>query len=93
MAGRWLPEEYVAPNLPWLRNMFENTAAVQFNHRTLAAGTTAAVTALALWVRGLPLPPRLVVPVYGVVGVTAVQVRWVEEGGEKGEPGGRRGHE
>ncbi len=29
MGGRLVPEEYWSDRLPWLRNLFENTAAVQ----------------------------------------------------------------
>lgn len=32
MNGQWFPDEYFA--LPGFRNFFENTAAVQFNHRS-----------------------------------------------------------
>ena len=57
MAGRWIPEGYWTLE-PWWRNLFENIAAVQFNHRLLALATLAAVA--ALWVAALraPLAPR-----------------------------------
>ena len=41
-AGRWVPEDLWLERLG-LRNLFENTATVQFNHRTLAYSTVAAV--------------------------------------------------
>jgi cytochrome c oxidase assembly protein subunit 15 len=46
MDGRLVPADYGALS-PWLANLFENVAAVQFNHRVLAVATLAA--ALALW--------------------------------------------
>ena len=57
MAGRWIPEGYWVLE-PWWRNLFENIAAVQFNHRLLALTTLAAVA--ALWVAAMraPLAPR-----------------------------------
>ena len=38
MGGRLVPQEY-GSELPWWRNSFENTAAVQFHHRVLALST------------------------------------------------------
>eukprot|EP01026_Neomeris_dumetosa_P076230 TRINITY_DN8167_c0_g1_i7.p1 TRINITY_DN8167_c0_g1~~TRINITY_DN8167_c0_g1_i7.p1 ORF type:complete len:446 (-),score=28.51 TRINITY_DN8167_c0_g1_i7:205-1359(-) len=46
MAGQWFPQEYF--DIKGWRNMFENTAAVQFNHRVLALSTLSAVSALWL---------------------------------------------
>ncbi len=57
MAGRWIPEGYWALE-PWWRNLFENIAAVQFNHRLLALTTLAAVVALWLAAMRAPLAPR-----------------------------------
>ena len=60
MDGSFVPAGY-AQLEPFLRNWFENVAAVQFDHRLLAMTTAAAV--LLLWVVGqrapLPRPPRL----------------------------------
>jgi cytochrome c oxidase assembly protein subunit 15 len=44
MAGRVVPEGY-AQLAPWWRNLFENHAAVQFDHRVLATITFVAVVA------------------------------------------------
>jgi len=44
MDGHLVPEGYVG-SLPFLRNLTENVAAVQFNHRLLATLTAAAVLA------------------------------------------------
>ena len=62
-AGRLLPEDLWLPALG-MRNIFENTATVQFDHRTLAYATLASVAALhAAASRGAggraALPPRL----------------------------------
>jgi cytochrome c oxidase assembly protein subunit 15 len=43
---------------PWALNLFENLAAVQFNHRALAVLTLAAALALWVWSRRLALSPR-----------------------------------
>lgn len=36
MADRWIPTDYWHPYIDRFRNMFENSAAVQFNHRLFA---------------------------------------------------------
>jgi len=60
MDGRFVPLDY-AQLQPFLRNWFENVAAVQFDHRVLAMTTAGAV--LALWLAGqrtaLGRPARL----------------------------------
>jgi cytochrome c oxidase assembly protein subunit 15 len=48
MAGRIVPAGYFSLD-PWYRNLFENVAAVQFNHRLLAV--LALVVAIALGAR------------------------------------------
>jgi cytochrome c oxidase assembly protein subunit 15 len=50
MGGRWVPEGVGALE-PWYRNLFENIATVQFDHRVLALITLASV--IALWVAAL----------------------------------------
>jgi cytochrome c oxidase assembly protein subunit 15 len=47
-AGNWIPEGIWKERLGW-KNLTENTATVQFDHRMLAYGTLAATT--ALWIR------------------------------------------
>ena len=49
MGGRLVPLGYGALS-PWWRNLFENVAAVQFNHRVLGVVSLAAV--VFLWARG-----------------------------------------
>ena len=60
MDGSFVPAGY-AQLEPFIRNWFENVAAVQFDHRLLAMTTAAAV--LALWLAGwratLARPARL----------------------------------
>lgn len=46
MDGRWVPADYLRVE-PWYLNIFENVAAVQFNHRVLAVATL--ISALVLW--------------------------------------------
>lgn len=55
MGGRVVPLGYGALS-PWWRNLFENVAAVQFNHRVLGLASLAA--ALALWIRGRAIVQR-----------------------------------
>ncbi len=57
MDGRFVPEGYLQLS-PWWRNLFENVASVQFDHRILAMTTLASV--LALWgaSRQIDLPVR-----------------------------------
>ena len=42
MGGKVVPEDYLAMKVVW-RNIFENPAAVQFNHRLLGVVTTVAI--------------------------------------------------
>ena len=53
MDGQLVPADYAALS-PWSANLFENHAAVQFNHRVLAIATLAG--ALALWAVSLNTP-------------------------------------
>jgi cytochrome c oxidase assembly protein subunit 15 len=73
MDGGFVPADY-AQLAPFVRNWFENVAAVQFDHRVLAMTTVAAV--IALWLAGrrtaLPLPARLALHV--VLAVALLQL-------------------
>jgi heme a synthase len=73
MDGRFVPTGY-AQLEPFVRNWFENIAAVQFDHRLLAMTTAAAV--LALWLTGwrgaLPCPARLAL--HALLAVAGLQV-------------------
>ena len=57
MDGRLVPDGYAMLH-PLFRNLTENVAAVQFDHRLLATATLVLVTALAVlgWRGGLPRP-------------------------------------
>merc|ERR1712153_282327 len=46
MDGHLFPERYWEMT-PWYRNMFENIAAVQFDHRVLAVSTLTSVVGIA----------------------------------------------
>ncbi|KAL4433045.1 hypothetical protein ABPG77_006472 [Micractinium sp. CCAP 211/92] len=75
MNGEWFPSEYFSDRLPALRNIFENTAAVQFNHRMLAYTSLAGV--LSMWRYGtqLPaLPPAARLMLHALAAATAGQV-------------------
>ena len=72
MGGRLVPAEYWA--LPGMRNFFENTAAVQFNHRLLATTTLASVASVWAACRGTPLPGGSKVLLHSLMAVTAAQV-------------------
>ena len=73
MGGNLVPTEYARLH-PFVRNWFENAAAIQFNHRALAMTTTAAV--LLLWAAGLrrrlPSPARAAL--WGLLAAAALQV-------------------
>jgi cytochrome c oxidase assembly protein subunit 15 len=56
MAGRIVPPGYGQLS-PWWRNLFENHAAVQFDHRVLAVTTFAAVVATWVAFRRSAPPP------------------------------------
>ncbi|MGH7593632.1 MAG: COX15/CtaA family protein, partial [Gemmatimonadales bacterium] len=56
MAGHFVPPGYAALS-PWPRNLFENVAAVQFNHRCLALLTLASILAFWWWSRRQALTP------------------------------------
>jgi cytochrome c oxidase assembly protein subunit 15 len=58
MDGHLVPEGYGSLH-PALRNLTENIAAVQFNHRLLATLTLVAVTRLAFAVRRAGAPPAI----------------------------------
>ncbi len=73
MAGRVVPLGYAALS-PWPRNLFENVAAVQFDHRCL--GLLTLVSILAFWwhSRSLGLPPAARRAIAGFAGVAVMQV-------------------
>ena len=76
MAGRWIPAEIWDSKLG-VRNFFENTATVQFDHRVLATTTVTAVGSLLAMSRQpgvwAALPPAARMAVLAMCGVTASQ--------------------
>ena len=58
MDGALVPPDYAAL-APWPVNLFENVAAVQFNHRVLAMASLLIVLLLWSWSLRLDLGPRL----------------------------------
>ncbi len=58
MDGRLVPAGYGALS-PWILNLTENLAAVQFNHRVLAVATALLALALWFWGRHLHLAPKV----------------------------------
>ena len=58
MNGSLVPQGYVALE-PWWRNLFENIASVQFNHRLLATLVLAMAATLAWLAYKTPLKPTL----------------------------------
>ena len=72
MGGRLVPGEY-GDLRPWALNLFENAAAVQFNHRVLATLTAAAAIGLWLYSRRLRLAPRARTACALVLAATAAQ--------------------
>ena len=76
MGGKWIPEEYLDQweKKGW-RNFFENTAAVQFDHRVLALTTLASVSAVWLGHRNsTALHPRTRLLLHALLATTAGQV-------------------
>jgi len=73
MGGRLIPADYAVLH-PFIRNLFANVAAVQFDHRALAMATLAAI--VLLWAAGLrsrlPQPARIAL--WALLGVVIVQV-------------------
>ncbi len=73
MGGRLVPPDYGALH-PFLRNLFANPAAAQFDHRVLALLTAAAV--LSLWGKGLfsPLPQTVRRALHALFAAVLIQV-------------------
>ena len=69
MDGRWIPSE-IMELVPWQRNLIENTATVQWNHRLL--GTTTAVTAASVAALGLASPSKILLTPQARKGLYAI---------------------
>jgi heme a synthase len=72
MDGRLVPAGYAELH-PFYLNWFENVAAVQFDHRALAAATAAAVLALWITAWGARLPQPAHFALHGLLAVTVLQ--------------------
>ncbi|HEY4472102.1 MAG TPA: COX15/CtaA family protein [Stellaceae bacterium] len=72
MDGHFVPLDY-GQLQPFLRNWFENVAAVQFDHRVLAMTTAAA--AVLLWIAGrhAPLPRLARLALHALLAAAALQ--------------------
>ena len=73
MDGDLIPEGY-GDLRPWWLNLFENLAAVQFNHRALAIVTFAAAAGVWLWARGIGLAKRARRAVHVMLAMAVLQV-------------------
>ena len=73
MDGDLVPEGY-ADLWPWWLNLFENLAAVQFNHRALAVITLGVVAGLWLWARRVGLARQARSAVHVMFAMAALQV-------------------
>jgi cytochrome c oxidase assembly protein subunit 15 len=73
MDGRFVPEGY-GELTPWWLNLFDNIAAVQFDHRIMAYLTAAAVLALWLQARRGRLPAGAQRPFHVLAALVAVQI-------------------
>jgi len=73
MGGKFVPGGYFT-QVPWWRNLFENVAAVQFNHRWIAVATLGAIVWLWFWGRqqSVPLAARRWLHTLPVVGMIQV---------------------
>lgn len=73
MDGRIVPEGYLQIQ-PWWRNLFENIATVQFDHRLLATTSFFAILGFWLKVRGKCVPRTVMVPLNALMLVACLQV-------------------
>ena len=73
MGDRWVPAEILALQPAW-RNLFDNIATVQFDHRVLAMLTLLLV--VVYWLRGrkTSLPPRAAPATIALLGAAVFQV-------------------
>jgi cytochrome c oxidase assembly protein subunit 15 len=76
MGGEWIPSDLINPAIqPSWKNWFENSVAVQFNHRYLGMGTAATCAALFFLTRRVPTLPREArLAAHSLIGMAGVQV-------------------
>nr|XP_011458283.1 PREDICTED: cytochrome c oxidase assembly protein COX15-like isoform X2 [Fragaria vesca subsp. vesca] len=73
MGDRWIPED-VFDMKPLIRNFFENTSAVQADHRILATATLISIVALWWSKRKLDIHPAVQSLIGTTVGMAGLQV-------------------
>ncbi|XP_064599901.1 heme A synthase COX15-like isoform X2 [Liolophura sinensis] len=73
MSDKWIPDDLLALSPKW-KNFFENSTAVQFDHRWLAHATVGLITALWVSSRKVHLPPRARLAVNCLCGMAYIQV-------------------
>jgi cytochrome c oxidase assembly protein subunit 15 len=73
MNGRLIPDGYLTLS-PWYLNLFENVAAVQFNHRLLAIALLVAVIAFWLAARRYALPRQVALGMHALLAAALLQV-------------------
>ena len=73
MDGQIVPSGYLFQS-PWYLNLFENIAAVQFNHRMAAYAATAVIIALVIMGRSKSLPTWVRQWLYVLLALVGVQV-------------------
>jgi cytochrome c oxidase assembly protein subunit 15 len=77
MDGEWIPSE-IGDLTPWYKNLYENTATVQFNHRVLGVSTAVGAVGLAAFglspARAALITPQARMGMYAVGGAALGQV-------------------
>ncbi|KAI3988639.1 hypothetical protein MKX01_027003 [Papaver californicum] len=73
MGDTWIPEDILSME-PIMRNFFENTATVQFNHRILATATLLSIGGLWWATRKLDIHPAIRSLIGSTMGMAALQV-------------------
>jgi cytochrome c oxidase assembly protein subunit 15 len=73
MGNHWVPPGYLALAPGW-RNLFENMAAVQFNHRVLAVTTFCTIVMYSWFARRLDVPRRIRAGVNALLHTSVLQV-------------------
>ncbi len=72
MNGRFVPEYYLLYQ-PWYSNLFENIAAVQFDHRLLAESVLVLIVGLFLYCRRLQLDRFIITALWLILLAVIVQ--------------------
>lgn len=73
MGDDWIPDDILALS-PTIKNFFENTTTVQFDHRVLAITTLACINAFFFAARGIPLHRRARVATTALTHMSWLQV-------------------